>query len=943
MLKHFLITAAAVAAIAATAAAQSPVIPLPEHPRPDFERPDWVNLNGIWQFTFDPTLGQTAAEADATVTLDRQITVPFGWGSPLSGVSNEADRGYYARDIFVPRAWRGRRIFLVIGACDWQTEIYLNGRHIASHQGGYTPFEVEITWNLTGFDDVPQHLVIIADDTPSDQRLSGKQGYGDVRGIWQTPYLEARGETFISFVHFQPYPQNELVRVEVGVSQPLASGEAIRLHFPGGEEADYTFTPSRANRRDTILHFHLPLHNQHLWDLDDPYLYQVDVALTRERKTADLVRTYFGQRSIAVDTLPGTNFPYVTLNGRPIYLQLTLDQSYNPEGYYTYPSDSAMRRDIEISKQLGLNGNRIHIKAEQPRKLYWADRLGLLIMQDTPNWWADDNPLGREDWERCLRGQIRRDFNHPSIFAWVNFNETWGLFSTRKADGMRRYHWTTQQWVEDMYHLTKQLDPTRLVEDNSPCNHDHVITDLNSWHAYLPGYRWNETLDLACAKTYEGSLWNYIGEGDNRQDASEPMFNSECGNVWGYKGATGDIDITWDYHQMINAFRRHPKCAGWTYTEHHDVINEWNGYVRYDRSPKVDGLDAFVPGMSMRDFHSLCYLVPECPLFQDASPAATITIPRYLSIMTDRNPDGLMLETSIAGWNDLGEPVAEEVIELLSLTFQPYANQPIQPVTLTTPQRNGLYVVRFILRDGQGNLLHRNFTLLRVTGGTTAASLPGHHVRTFAPFAYTKAAWSDGTSLAMDGNKVNGFGSGFFEYQVTIPDDIRPKQLRRATLIFEASAKRIGGKDRHDATSESGDFMRGQGILDPSALPNSYPQTDLQTEPSQLEVSIDGRPLASITLPDDPADHRGALSWHAQFTHDLTTSQPHDLTTSQPHDLTTLEEAGSYGYLQQVSIPTRLIKSGRTLTIRFRADAGLALYGSTTGRFPLNPTILLQY
>ena len=173
------------------------------------------------------------------------------------------------------------------------------------------------------------------------------------------------------------------------------------------------------------------------------------------------------------------------------------------------------------------------------------------------------------------------------------FNEQWGLLSTDQAAPDRKTVLPeTLDWVASLYDLAKQLDPTRLVEDNSPCcGGGHVRTDLNSWHMYLPGWGWREMLDEAEAKTYPGSGWNYVG---GRKQGGEPMLNSECGNVWGYEGSTGDVDWSFDYHAMMNELRRHPKVAGWLYTEHHDVVNEWNGYVRADRSPKETGLGDLV-------------------------------------------------------------------------------------------------------------------------------------------------------------------------------------------------------------------------------------------------------------------------------------------------------------------------------------------------------------
>ena len=305
------------------------------------------------------------------------------------------------------------------------------------------------------------------------------------------------------------------------------------------------------------------------------------------------MKSYFGLREIGVAKLPGLGHPYVALNGTPVYLQMTLDQGWHPDGFTTWPSDAAMREEILIARRLGLNAIRTHVKVEPPRKLYWADRLGVLVMSDVPNSWGEPDAAMRQEWETALRGMLRRDFNHPAIFSWVLFNEQWGLL-TKGSDGKKAYLPETQAWVETRYDLAKSLDPTRLVEDNSPCcGGGHVKTDLNSWHMYLPGWKWKAELDAAEAQTAPGSAWNYLG---GRTQRGEPMLNSECGNVWGYEGSTGDVDWSFDYHAMIDEFRRHPKTAGWLYTEHHDVINEWNGYVRADRSEKETGLGELVPG-----------------------------------------------------------------------------------------------------------------------------------------------------------------------------------------------------------------------------------------------------------------------------------------------------------------------------------------------------------
>jgi len=894
-------------------------IPLPEHPRPDFERSEWINLNGYWNFTFNEARAKQSLVDKNIQSFDQRILVPFPWGSKFSEIEDKGDIGWYATNITIPNEWKGKRVFLVIGASDWETQAFFDGNAIGVHQGGYTPFEFELTPNIQFGNS--QQIVLRVDDTKNDAHLYGKQGYGNARGIWQTVYLEARGENYLKSVHFTPDIDNSTVRVDVILNNAAQNDDEFLLTFKNGEQQP--FQASMEGKDKAV--FNVSLTNQHLWNLDDPYLYEVSASLISNNKPIDEVNTYFGQRKISVMPFPNAEYTYVALNNKPIYLQLCLDQSYHPEGFYTFPSDEFMKNEIMLSKKLGLNGNRIHIKVEVPRKLYWADKLGLLIMADTPNFWGEPIPEAKADWEYCLREQVERDYNHPSIFAWVNFNETWGLFT--QVDGKKTYLPETQEWARNMYHLTKSLDSSRLVEDQSACNYDHVESDINSWHAYKRGWVWEETIAEADAKTFPGSEFNYIN--GNKQNGV-PMMNSECGNVWGYEGSAGDCDYTWDYHIMMNAFRQHPKCCGWLYTEHHDVINEWNGYVKFDRTEKIDGLSELVPGMTIADFQSAYYIAPQCYLFTTPEGGQTIQLPIYASFMTDKNPGALTLTTQLVGWDELGG-FHELKPSQLSVPFEPYLNKTVATTTVSLPQEKGLYLLRMILANDKGTVLHHNFTTFRVNKGQEA-KVDHARILTFTPASFTSQKWTVKQAAVLNGLKENGFGNGYFEYQIQLPDDIDPAQLTTASLIFEASSKQPFGKDLQDGADIEGDYMLGKGTFDPCKSPNSYAMTDNTTWTSSVKVSVNGVEAATFTLNDDPADHRGILSWG-----------------SQPN-VNRLAEAGSYGQLLHAELPLAAFHKGEPLVIRFTVPAdvnngmgGLALYGKDFGRYPLDPTLVLQF
>ncbi|HEX2977427.1 MAG TPA: glycoside hydrolase family 2 TIM barrel-domain containing protein, partial [Bacteroidales bacterium] len=516
------------------------------------------------------------------------------------------------------------------------------------------------------------------------------------------------------------------------------------------------------------------------------------------------------------------------------------------------------------------------------------------------------------EWESAMRGMLARDYNHPAIFSWVLFNETWGLFTTtNKEQRKREYLPATQSWVASMYHLAKQIDASRLVEDNSACNYDHVVSDINSWHSYLPGYRWKQFLDNAEAKTFEGSTWNYIG--GNKQ-GKEPMINSECGNVWGYDGSTGDVDWSWDYHIMMNELRLHPKVAGWLYTEHHDVINEWNGYYKFDRTHKFTGLEDLVPGMTLNDLHSYVYIATKGEMCRNAKAGEQVTVPLYASFLSgfEYGPE-LSLKTELVGWDKLGR-FETYSSERKSIPYKPWMCGDLSDLSVKMPQKPGLALLRLTLEDVSGKALHHNFVMFVVEGNPVMSE----KVRTitFSPASFTSAKWSQKQWNVLNGLKVNGAGSGFFEYTVQIPADIDPASVSSISLVLEASAKQLFGKDRGGEKME-GDYMRGQGTFDNSLNPNSYPMTDEKKFPSAVKISVNGTPAGTYFLDDDPADHRGILSWY-----------------SQPRN-NKLSEAGSYGYLINASIPVSSLSASRTLTIRLEVDeavpGGLAIYGEKFG------------
>ena len=494
-----------------------------------------------------------------------------------------------------------------------------------------------------------------------------------------------------------------------------------------------------------------------------------------------------------------------------------------------------------------------------------------------------------------------------------------------KGQSRSEYLPKTQNWVASMYYLAKSLDPTRLVEDNSICcGRGHTETDINSWHEYLPGWAWEEHLKMIDKNTFEGSTYHFE---KGFKQGNQPNINSECGNVWGYDGSTGDVDWSWDYHRMMNTFRKYPKIAGWLYTEHHDVINEWNGYWRFDRTKKYTGLEDMVSGMTDKDFHSIFYLSTGNEICKTLKGGETLEVPLFVSVMSGKaiTNNQLFIEYSVDFMDKTGE-IQTLTAYKMPFDYQPWMQKQLNSIQIKMPEIAGLGIVKLTLKDAEGTVLHHNFFNFIVKTTQNKANTTIVEVK---PKDYKKAEWSLKKWDVLDGLKVNGAGKGYFEYQIPISKTVKTGDAKEAYVLFEASAKQLCDKDKGADFNKNQDYMLGARVS-PHKNPNAYPMTDETKTPSVISVSINGVKVKTVTLEDDPADHRGVLSWNSQLKDKK------------------LREAGSYGYLIKIPISKADLKKAATqgfLTLKIQTDTegGVAVYGEDFGRYPVNPSVVLKF
>lgn len=904
-------------------------IPKPEHPQPNWQRPRWMNLNGEWGFRFDmDNLGLMEQwQAKGQTWFTDKITVPFSWVSPLSEIGEDRKgAAWYSRKVNYVDLQSGDRVFVHFGAVDYSCTVWINGEQVGTHSGGYAAFAIDVSkaWQF-GQDNI---IVVRAEDHDYPFQTRSKQGYGEIRGIWQTVWLEARPQNYVDSVRIITKLDGNIS--VTGTIHAEQVGEAtLEFNFDEGRVKHQAIQSLIAgeNRFATSFQVKDPL----LWSPDAPHLYEGTLKLvtTGTATSEDVIGTYFGIREIDTVLADGKSHRWITLNDKPVYLSGTLDQAFYPAGHFTAPSDEELQDEIWRLKRLGLNLVRIHIKPEEPRKLYWADKLGIMVMQDMPCFWGEPNEAARTAYEAEAREILERDYNHPSIISWVIFNETWGLLS--KVGEEKSFLSETQEWVRATYHWAKSEDPTRLIEDNSPCRYDHVESDLNTWHFYLNGYGLlRDHVQEVVDKTFPGSKFNYI-EGNVQGDA--PLMNSECGAVWGIEGSAGDSDLAWQYRYMINELRRHDKMCGFVFTEFHDVVNEYNGYYRIDGSDKDFGYEAFVPGMSISDLHSDDFIVIDAPPCVTIGGGESIVVSLLRSSYSDRY-HGQALQLDWELWYDhLGQKVVE-AHGTQNYEWNSYGVSPLTDLFLTMPTYDAAAVLAVTLRNAQGEAVTRNFITFDVRSGDTNGSYDVEGKWLSIPVKeYARAQWPN-TWHALQDHKVNGGPSGFVEYEVQLPPEALAASIHHFELVFEAGAKLILPKDKEKTLAKAIDLDFMSGVTpDPGMNPSTYYMTDERKHPSVVFLSIDGEVVEQLSIPDDPADSRGILSWHYQ------------------RNDRRLEEAGSYGYLHTLHMPSRLIgaiKRNGGFTFRLEVKdglpeyaGGLALYGRNAGRYPID--LIVRY
>ncbi|MBQ8431858.1 MAG: beta-galactosidase [Clostridia bacterium] len=558
----------------------------PEYPRPQLVRQNWINLNGAWEYQTDRVnsgLDRKLMEPDAPFT--ETINVPFCRESELSGIGDKefCDCVWYRKKITLPENWAGKRVLLHIGACDFYTTLWVDGKKVGDHRGGFSSFSFELTPYLEGSEAT---LVLRAfDDIRSRKQAAGKQSkkyysygcsYTRTTGIWQTVWLEAVEQSYITETKY--YPDIDASSVTVQATADNADGMILtaKAFYKGTPVGEASATVHAKSATLTI-----PLSELHLWECGKGRLYDLELTLGDDR-----VKSYFGMRNI------GLKDGIFYLNNQPVFQRLVLDQGFYPDGIFTAPSEQALIDDIERSMALGFNGARLHQKIFEPVFLYHCDRLGYIVWGEHGNWMLDIS--APDAWKAFLPEwleTVKRDFNHPAIIGWCPLNET-------QAD-------EDPEFVKFLADVTRAYDSTRLYIETSGWYHISGIADIVDVHDYEPDPAKLVEKYEPLARGEEVPI-RLPKKWKDLEKSGKPTFVSEYGGIYWNPEEEHGIDAnhvgSWGYgdaprtqEEFVERFKGqteallfHPRMGALCYTQLTDVEQEQNGLYTYNRVAKFD-------------------------------------------------------------------------------------------------------------------------------------------------------------------------------------------------------------------------------------------------------------------------------------------------------------------------------------------------------------------
>ncbi|MFT4797490.1 MAG: beta-galactosidase/beta-glucuronidase [Sulfitobacter sp.] len=575
--------------------------PRQEYPRPTIVREQWLNLNGEWRFQPDPAdIGLMNSWYDEP-RFGHTIVVPFPIESEASEIHDlrPSTINWYAKTFELPAEWQADCVHLNIGACDHWTRVFVNGLEIGQHRGGYSPINLDISHALeAGLNQV----VIRVEDSLSWTQPRGKQAgttkwpidYDTVTGIWQTVWLEPVGKLHINALHSQFNLERSELTCWIETNQQNQKDVLVELIRDG-----QVLTSTTANFNDRAeARTKMTIKNPELWSPESPFLYDLRFRLlskeahqevNQDDDYIDDIQSYVGLREI------GTDKESITINGKPIYLRGVLDQGYFEKGWYTAVSDEILKKDVELTLALGFNCARKHQKIEDPRYLYWADQLGLLVWEEMPSGRVFSNELVRtlgHEWADI----IKRDRQHPCIIAWVPFNESWGLWNQIDRPEQRAF-------VDGIVGITRAFDQSRLVIGND--GWEYSSGDLWTLHLYEgESSTLTERLDRLMADPSaaingdDSAVGKKVGALPNANVEDLPIILTECGGVGFVPGhlkgdefAYGELpqnanELAERFRAVADTISDAKKLKGFVWTQLTDVQQEINGVLYFDRTPK---------------------------------------------------------------------------------------------------------------------------------------------------------------------------------------------------------------------------------------------------------------------------------------------------------------------------------------------------------------------